>query len=156
MLRAFWSMISKNPRFRPNSVKIFRVPPLHIFYPWVPPFSVNFFPLTFSFWSPVGPLFAQSRVPFFEYFGPPFKMGIVYLTLPLNVHSSVSSLFCQLPGLEPNKGHTTVGTEGMMTINSVLIICISIFNNMYRCHCFKVQVIAYPCGLITSFGKCNF
>ena len=34
MLRAFWSMISKNPRFRPNSVIIFRVPPLSIFYPW--------------------------------------------------------------------------------------------------------------------------
>ena len=31
-------MISKNPRFRPNSVKIFRVPPLRIFYPcqWGP------------------------------------------------------------------------------------------------------------------------
>jgi len=41
VLRAFWSIISKSPRFRPNSVKIFRVPPLRIFYPcWYSPTSV--------------------------------------------------------------------------------------------------------------------
>ena len=34
-------MISKNPRFRPNSVKIFRVPPLRIFYPWTGPRTVG-------------------------------------------------------------------------------------------------------------------
>ena len=34
MLRAFWSMISKNSLFRPNNVKILRVPPLRFFYPW--------------------------------------------------------------------------------------------------------------------------
>ena len=37
-------MISKNPRFRPNSVKIFRVPPLRIFYPcmWHPQYTQRY------------------------------------------------------------------------------------------------------------------
>ena len=41
MLRAIWCMILKSPRFRPNSVKIFRVPPLRFFYP-CPPLSEIF------------------------------------------------------------------------------------------------------------------
>ena len=90
MLRAFWSMISKNPRFRPNTVKIFRVPPLHIFYPWLLVRAAKkldvFFHFFFLFWNSV--LKAISTLQKLE-------MKLLLLSWPHSFHQPLKSLIWQ-------------------------------------------------------------